>query len=138
MEKKGLKFEVQITTTPITAFVDETQIVQVFKNLVDNAIKYSPSGTVKASLGIDPNGLKALFEIKDTGIGLTDSDKKRLFTEGGKGEESLKYNTDSAGYGLYIVKKIVETHKGKIWAESEGRGKGSKFCVELPIVQTKV
>jgi len=135
MENKGLKFDVQITEQPLTIFADRTQIIQVFKNLIDNAIKYSPAGTVKASLSLDPNGLKSLFEIKDTGIGLTESDKNRLFTEGGKGEESLKYNTDSAGYGLYIVKKIVETHKGKIWAESEGRGKGSKFCVELPIVQ---
>ena len=138
MENKGLKFDVQITEQPLTIFADRTQIMQVFKNLIDNAIKYSPAGTVKASLNLDPNGLKSLFEVKDTGIGLTESDKNRLFTEGGKGEESLKYNTDSAGYGLYIVKKIVETHKGKIWAESEGRGKGSKFCVELPIVQTKV
>jgi len=138
MENKGLKFDVQITEQPLTIFADRTQIIQVFKNLIDNAIKYSPAGTVKASLSLDPNGLKSLFEVKDTGIGLTESDKNRLFTEGGKGEESLKYNTDSAGYGLYIVKKIVETHKGKIWAESEGRGKGSKFCVELPIVQTKV
>ena len=64
---------------------------------------------------------------------ISDKDKEKLFTEGGKGEESLKVNTNSTGYGLYIVKKIVETHKGKIWAESAGRGHGSKFLVELKL-----
>jgi signal transduction histidine kinase len=134
MEKKGLKFETDISTVPLPAMVDETQITQVFKNLMDNSLRYTPSGEIKVSLQADQlDKKKVLFVIKDTGVGLSDADKAKLFTEGGKGEESLKVNTNSTGYGLYIVKKIVDTHKGRIWAESAGRGHGSKFCVELPI-----
>lgn len=134
MEKKGLKLETDISTIPLPAMVDETQMTQVFKNLTDNSLRYTPSGEIKVSLQVNPaDKKKALFVIKDTGVGLSEKDKAKLFTEGGKGEESLKVNTNSTGYGLYIVKKIVESHKGHIWAESAGRGHGSKFCVELPV-----
>jgi signal transduction histidine kinase len=134
MEKKGLKLETDISNVPLPAMIDETQITQVFKNLLDNSLRYTPAGEIEVSLQPNPaNKRTALFTIKDSGVGLSDKDKAKLFTEGGKGDESLKVNTNSTGYGLYIVKKIVESHKGKIWAESAGRGHGSKFCVELNI-----
>ena len=72
-----------------------------------------------------------LFSVKDTGVGLAKEDKERLFTEGGKGKNSQKINVDSTGFGLFIAKSIVEAHNGRIWAESEGEGKGSEFRVEL-------
>jgi signal transduction histidine kinase len=136
MEKKGLKFETDISIVPMPVMVDETQMTQVFKNLMDNSLHYTPSGEIKVTLQPNPEDKKkALFVIKDTGVGLSEKDKAKLFTEGGKGEESLKVNTNSTGYGLYIVKKIVENHKGRIWAESAGRGHGSKFLVELKLVE---
>ena len=132
--KKGLKFELDIVDKMLPVMADETQITQVFKNLMDNSLRYTPTGEIKVSLKVSPDDKKkVLFMVKDTGVGLSDKDKEKLFTEGGKGEESLKVNTNSTGYGLYIVKKIVETHKGKIWAESAGRGHGSKFLVELKL-----
>jgi signal transduction histidine kinase len=69
----------------------------------------------------------------DTGVGITPEDMKRLFTEGGHGAESIKVNVHSTGYGLYIAKQIAEAHGGAIRAESEGKGKGSRFIVELPL-----
>ncbi len=72
--------------------------------------------------------------MKDTGFGITAEDKKNLFTEGGRGKDSVKVNVDSTGYGLYSVKLIVDAHKGKVWAESEGEGKGSQFYVELDAI----
>ena len=57
---------------------------------------------------------------------------QNLFTEGGHGKDSTKVNVESTGFGLYIVKNIVDAHKGRVWAESEGAGKGSHFIVELP------
>jgi len=134
MNSKGLQFEPEITDKPINVMVDETQITQVFKNLIDNSLRYTPSGKIKVTLKKSNDGSKAIFEVSDSGIGLSESDKAKLFTEGGKGEESLKVNTNSTGYGLYIVKKIVDTHRGRIWAESAGRGHGSQFYVELNVV----
>ena len=110
----------------------------VLRNLIDNSINYTPSGTVVVSLKKDPSTMlgtrgKLVFAVKDTGIGISDEDKKLLFTEGGHGKDSQKTNIHSTGYGLYIAKNIVEAHGGTIRAESEGEGKGSTFVVELPV-----
>jgi signal transduction histidine kinase len=135
MSKKGLIFETDITEKVLLVSVDETQIIQVFKNLIDNSLNYTPSGKIKVILKTSLDNKKVLFEVSDTGVGLSDEDKSRLFTEGGKGAESIKVNVNSTGYGLYIVKKIVESHKGRVWAESAGRGHGSQFYVELKLVE---
>jgi signal transduction histidine kinase len=70
--------------------------------------------------------------VKDTGVGITEEDKARLFTEGGHGKDSQTINAHSTGYGLFIAKQITEAHGGTIRAESEGAGKGSIFVVEFP------
>lgn len=82
---------------------------------------------------IFPNS-KILLSVKDTGIGINEEDKKRLFTEGGRGKDSVKVNVDSTGYGLYTVKLIADAHNGRVWAESAGAGKGSQFYLELPTI----
>lgn len=102
----------------------------VFRNIIDNSINYTPSGSIAVSL--KKEGGKFVFAVKDTGIGITDEDKKHLFTEGGHGKDSQTINVHSTGYGLYIAKNIVEAHGGTIRAESEGTGKGATFVVELP------
>jgi signal transduction histidine kinase len=102
----------------------------VLRNIIDNSIYYTPTGSVAVTLKKD-NG-KYIFAVKDTGVGISDEDKKNLFTEGGHGKESQKINAHSTGYGLYIAKNIVDAHGGTIRAESEGPGKGSTFTVELP------
>ena len=134
---RGLDLETNISDEILNVLVDRTQITQVIRNIIDNSIKYTPTGSINISVkkSFVGNKEKAVFEISDTGIGLSAKDKSMLFTDGGKGEDSLKYNTNSTGYGLYIVKKIVENHGGKIWAESAGRGKGSQFYVELDLVR---
>jgi signal transduction histidine kinase len=131
-EDKGLEYVFDLSLPTISTKVDKIQISQAFKNLIDNSIKYTQSGSVKMTLGVKNN--MALFTISDTGVGLSDKDKSVLFKEGGRGDESLKFNVNSTGYGLFIVKKIVEGHDGHIWAESAGRGHGSHFYVEIPII----
>ena len=102
----------------------------VFSNIIGNAIQYTKQGSVRISLSRERNAI--LLTVKDTGVGITETDKDRLFTEGGRGSESIKMNAHSTGYGLFIAKSIVDAHRGRIWAESEGTGKGSTFYVELP------
>lgn len=132
-EKKGLKLTITlegaIKTCTMTG--DKAELGEhVFRNLIDNAVNYTPSGSIEVSLK-RTNGTY-IFAVKDSGIGISDEDKKRLFTEGGHGKDSQKINVHSTGYGLFIAKNIVEAHHGKIRAESEGPGKGSTFVVELP------
>lgn len=114
----------------VTFAGDRAQMTNVIRNLVDNSIKYTPTGRVDVSLTKTDN--KIIFTVKDTGVGISEEDKKNLFTEGGRGKNSQKINVESTGFGLFIVKNIVEAHNGKVWAESEGEGKGSRFIVELP------
>ena len=101
----------------------------VLRNLVDNSIKYTPSGAVSVSLS---SGTALRITVEDTGVGITHEDMAHLFTEGGHGKESIKINVHSTGYGLFIAKQVVEAHSGRIWAESEGKSKGSRFIVEFP------
>jgi signal transduction histidine kinase len=105
----------------------------VLRNLIDNSIKYTPTGTI--TIGLSRQGDKAVFFVKDTGVGINDEDRARLFTEGGRGKDSIKVNVHSTGYGLYIAKQIVDAHGGKITMESEGPGKGSTFKIELPLAK---
>jgi len=103
----------------------------VLRNIIENSIHYTPSGSIGVNLGKSDS--RFIVSIKDTGIGITDEDKKLLFTEGGHGKDSQRINVHSTGYGLFIAKNIVEAHGGSIRAESEGAGKGSTFVVELPV-----
>jgi len=130
-DAKSLSLVSNLGTEPLMVNGDAIQLVNAYKNLIDNSIKYTPSGSV--SLNLEKKDGKAVLTIADTGVGITPEDMKNLFTEGGHGKESTKVNVESTGFGLYIVKNLIEAHKGRVWAESEGAGKGSRFIVELPI-----
>lgn len=131
-ETKGLQLEKNIKEENYYIMGDSFWLKEVVNNLMENSLKYTAQG--KITVGIEKKEGKILFSVKDTGVGITEEDKKNLFTEGGRGKESVKVNVDSTGYGLYTVKLVVEAHKGKVWAESEGPNKGSAFFVELPAV----
>ena len=129
-EKKELKFELNIEDGGYSMNGDAIQLGESIRNLIDNSINYTPEGSVTVCLSNNSNVYR--IEIKDTGIGLSLEDKMKIFKSGGRGEDSLKINVNSTGYGLVFVKGVVSAHGGKVWAESEGRGKGSAFIVEIP------
>jgi len=129
---KGLKYEIDIKDGIYNISGDAFWLKEVVHNLINNSIIYTLKGSVK--VGLERKDGKILFYVKDTGVGITDDDKKNLFKEGGRGKDSVKINIDSTGYGLFTVKLIVDAHKGRIWAESEGENKGSTFFVELNVV----
>ena len=131
-EAKGLKLSFTADEGDFMLTGDKGEIGDhVLRNLIDNSVNYTPSGSIDVTLKRADG--KYVFMVKDTGVGITEEDKKRLFTEGGHGKESQKVNVHSTGYGLFIAKKVTEGHGGTIRAESEGAGKGSSFIVELPI-----
>lgn len=131
-ELKGLAFSFTADEFSYQMTGDKTQIGgHVLRNLIENSINYTRSGSVTVSLKKGNN--KFVIAVKDTGVGITEEDKERLFTEGGHGKNSQKVNVHSTGYGLFIAKNIVEAHGGTILAASDGAGKGSTFIVEFPI-----
>src|SRR3990167_9355407 len=132
-EAKGLKLGSDLGDGNYTVSGDAFWLKEVMNNLVDNSIKYTPAG--KITVGLKRTDGQVIFSVKDTGLGITDEDKKNLFTDGGRGKDSVKINVDSTCYGLFSVKLIIDAHKGQVWGESEGPGKGSQFYVELPIMQ---
>ncbi|OHA26285.1 MAG: hypothetical protein A3C06_02480 [Candidatus Taylorbacteria bacterium RIFCSPHIGHO2_02_FULL_46_13] len=131
-KEKGLALTADIERPGnYTVNLDQSQFGEhVIRNLIDNSIKYTPTGSV--AVRVSNKDGKVIFSVKDTGVGITDEDRAHLFIEGGTGKDSLKINVHSTGYGLYIAKTLVEAHNGKIRVESEGKGKGSTFFVELP------
>lgn len=131
-EEKQLKISLSVGEGDYKMTGDCDQLTKhVIRNLIDNAVKYTPQGAITVTLCHIGGNIR--LAVKDSGVGITDEDKKRLFTEGGRGKDSIKVNTHSTGYGLFIAKEIIVAHKGKIWAESAGPGKGSTFFAELPV-----
>jgi len=130
-EAKGLKMNLEIQDVDFTISGDAFWLKEVTNNLIENAVRYTKEGSI--TVGLAKNNDKLLFTVKDTGVGINDEDKKNLFTEGGRGKNSVKVNVDSTGYGLFSVKLVVEAHGGRVWAESGGEGAGSTFSVELDL-----
>lgn len=133
VEKKGiyLKFEKEKKDLPKVT-VDKDKIRQVIMNIIDNAIKYTSSGGITVRTAESQNS-KVEIIISDTGEGMTQEEISRLFQSFSRGEAGTRFWTAGAGLGLYIARQFVEMHKGRIWAESKGKEKGSTFYIELPI-----
>ncbi len=128
---KQLQYELDIKEADYEMRGDINQLKEAVRNLINNSISYTPSGNIHISLSKENNKIR--FIVKDTGVGLSEEVKPKLFTKGGTDKDSRKINVNSTGFGLSIVKGIVDAHHGKVWAESEGPGKGSTFTVELPV-----
>jgi len=122
---------VKIDAEDIVTLVDKEKMTLAVKNLIENAINYSPSEGV-IFISLKKHSDKLLFSIKDQGIGIPQKQQPLLFTRFFRGSNAMKTDTEGTGLGLFIVKNVIESHDGKIWFESE-EGKGSTFYFELPI-----
>ena len=131
-KNKKLKFAVRVPKKDkFIATADEGKIRQIFSNLIDNSIKYTPKGSVEVAVARDEERGMIIVNIKDTGIGLSQDDIHHLFGKFTRGSGGQKQNTDGSGLGLYVAKSMLEAQKGNIWVDSEGAGRGSTFFVEL-------
>ena len=127
-EKKNLYLKYEAPKTPLPKLsIDKAKIRQVILNIVDNAIKYTERGgaTIKCQISND----KCQITVKDTGVGMEKAEIENLFEIMRRGRAGVQYWTEGAGLGLYIAKKFLEMHGGRIWAESPGKGKGSTFYI---------
>lgn len=110
---------------------DRNLISEVVGNLIDNAIKYTPKGSLILSTEVKDH--LAVFKIKDTGMGISKESMRQLFHRFVRGEDHKKLFIAGTGLGLYFCLRVIQAHGGKIWAESPGVDKGSAFIFELPI-----
>jgi PAS domain S-box-containing protein len=110
---------------------DAALLRQVVTNLVDNAIKYTPSGGA-VTVGFAIHEKQVMIRVADTGIGIAPDDQVRLFEKFYRIKRRDTMGVQGTGLGLAIVKSIVERHGGRVWVESE-LSKGSTFCVVLPL-----
>ena len=107
---------------------------QVINNIIDNAMKYTPHGTITVIAHDDIKQKKAIITIQDTGIGMDEDTQNGVFNKFVRAKNANSVNTSGTGLGLYVAKIMVEKMGGTVWAESEGQGKGSVFHIEFPLV----
>jgi signal transduction histidine kinase len=114
-----------------TVLGDRLRLEQVLRNLVGNAIKYSPRGG-RIEARAEPAGEVVRFSVRDAGIGMTAQEVGQLFNKFYRAGNVLTRKTQGTGLGLYICKSIVEAHGGTIWVESQP-GAGSVFYFTAPL-----
>ncbi|MGV8077815.1 MAG: response regulator [Methanosarcina sp.] len=114
-----------------TLEADRSRLIQILYNLISNAIKFTPEGG-KISVSCIKNGSLALIAVKDTGIGISSEDQRKLFQPFTQIDASSSRQYCGTGLGLALVKKIVNLHQGDIWVES-AVGTGSTFSLSIPL-----
>ena len=119
----------ELSDAPVLA--DELRLKQILFNLISNAAKFTPDGG-KIELAARKNGTKLLVSVKDTGIGILPEDHERIFNAFEQVGCSYARPYQGSGLGLALTKKLVELHRGRIWVQSEGQGKGSTFSFAIP------
>lgn len=137
IEAKGLAYYVSLDENevyPINA--DSDKFKQVIINTIDNSVKYTATGSLTIRLTKDPARHIIRLIIADTGVGIAPDVMPKLFQKFSRAKNASASNIHGTGLGLFIGKEIMNAHHGKIWAESEGEGKGSQFYIEVPEVIT--
>ena len=132
---KKHKFTLEFAPSFPVVEADIRCMEQVLRNLVENAIKYSPEGGEIIIAG-DVKDSEVLVSVSDNGIGIPPEHRDRVFERFYRVDSPLIHSTSGSGLGLSITKGHIEAHDGKVWLESTG-GKGSKFYFSLPLDQVK-
>ncbi|HKQ25744.1 MAG TPA: ATP-binding protein [Burkholderiales bacterium] len=128
----GHRLGVSIPDEPMVLEADPVRLAQIFGNLLNNAAKYTETGgaiTIEAKR----ESLEAVVVISDTGDGIEPDLLPQLFKIFARGNRSAKRNQSGLGIGLALVRRLTEMHGGRVDAESDGPGKGSRFTVRLPL-----
>lgn len=131
-EDKNTQLVTDLETNLPDVLVDKDRIIQVLTNLVGNALQYTPSGG-KVVMTVRREKSEILFSVKDTGLGISAEQLTFIFNRFYRTDKSRARASGGSGIGLTIAKAIVQAHQGKIWAESDGEGKGSTFSFLIPL-----
>jgi len=113
---------------------DEEELKAAVSNLVDNAVKYSgPEVRVAVELE-QPEAAQATLRVHDQGVGIPPGELKRIFRRFYRSPGAIAVRVKGTGLGLFIVRSVIKRHGGKVFAESDGPGRGSTFTVQLPLL----
>lgn len=133
-QSKHISFKLDLAASEeFVVNADPVKIKQVFLNLTDNSIKYTPEGG-EITISLTKKGKEIIFAVQDNGMGISPETRAKLFEKFSRGEGG-KTNTGGSGLGLYLAKQIAIAHKGDVTIESEGLGKGSTFKVTIPVLK---
>jgi len=122
------RVRVDVTEEPVVLFGDRRRLVEVFQNLVDNAVGFmGDQPAPRVEIGVEADGVRTVLFVRDNGAGIDPRHQPKLFGL----FEKLDPGSAGAGMGLALVKRIVEVHGGRIWVESEGIDKGATFRFTL-------
>jgi signal transduction histidine kinase len=114
---------------------DLGKTIQIAHNLINNAIKYTPKGSITVLLRDDLHKKKIYLDVIDTGIGMNQETIARVFEKFERADNANSVNVSGTGLGLYVALKMANAMAGNITAESKGDGEGSVFTLELPLVE---
>lgn len=131
--QKQLALEIITGQSPVIVLADPDRIRQVLINVIGNAIKYTPKGSVTVTVGSRPDG-GGFIRVKDTGLGISATDQQRLFTKFFRVASDETRSIPGTGLGLWITKQLVELMRGKITLESI-EGTGTQVTVILPLIR---
>jgi two-component system sensor histidine kinase SenX3 len=113
---------------------NEDELKAAVSNLVDNAIKYS-GAQVKVAVELEqPEAAQATLRVRDQGMGISAGELKRIFKRFYRIPGAVAIRVKGTGLGLFIVRSVIARHGGKVFAESDGPGRGSTFTVRLPLL----
>jgi signal transduction histidine kinase len=126
----GLDLRAVPPAAPLVATMDRMRIEQVLDNLIENAIKYTTSGRLP-EISVDWEGDQARIAVIDQGVGVPEAERERIFERFYRGSNVENVTDTGMGLGLYICRRIVEGHGGRIWAQPTAGG-GTTFVVTLP------
>ena len=135
-DAKGHQVTFDLPQIPVPVKCDPDKLSSAFVNLLDNAVRFTPDGG-KITIGVKSHpGGEVLTWVQDTGKGIVEGDLKKIFLEFYQIEPHTTRKHGGMGIGLSIAKGLIEAHGGKIWAESNGPGKGTTFKVLLRSLTT--
>ncbi|HEX6124363.1 MAG TPA: PAS domain S-box protein [Pyrinomonadaceae bacterium] len=131
-DAKGVRYSFSCGTEAVLLTADAVRLQQVVSNLLQNSIKFTPSGG-SIDISLARAGTEAILKVSDTGVGIEPELLPHIFDRFRQADASARRNFTGLGLGLTIVRNIVELHGGTIEVESDGKDRGSVFTVKLPL-----
>jgi len=129
---RAQQHRVTLRAESVVVNADITRLAQIVANMLDNAVKFTPSGG-SVDIDVQREGGEALLRVTDDGIGIAPEMLSRVFELFAQGDQPMDRPAGGLGIGLTLSRRLVELHGGTITVESEGRGRGARFTVRLPI-----